>query len=80
MFLYEIIGQVICATFFASSLFFGFLAYVNYEEEEGSLIAVLFCSILLIISIFITYTSYKKPEIVGGLIVELIKSLIGIIL
>ena len=80
MFLYEIIGQVICVTFFVSSLVFGFLAYVHFEEEEGSLIGGLFLSILSIISILITYSSYKKPEIVGGLIVELIKSLIGIIL
>ena len=78
MILYEIIGDVICVIFFISSLFFGWLAYVHFEEEEGSLIVGLFVSILSIISILITYISYKKPDIVGGLIVELIKSLIGI--
>ena len=76
MFLYEIIGEVICAIFFFSSIVFGYLAYVQYKEEKGSLIMGLFLSILSIISIKITYTSYEKPELVGGLIVELIKSLL----
>ena len=76
MFLYETIGQVICAIFFFSSLVFGFLTYVHFKEEKGHLIVGIFTSIFCIISIFLTNTSYKKPELVGGLIVELFKSLI----
>ena len=76
MFFYETIGDTICVVFFISSIFFGFLAYVHFKEETGNLIVGIFSSIFCIISIFITNTSYKKPELVGGIIVELIKSLI----
>ena len=73
---YEIMGQAICVIFFFSSIVSGFLAYVHFKEDEGYLIVGIFSSIFCVISIFITNTSYKNPKIVGGLIVELIKSLI----
>lgn len=81
MILYEGLGQITFVIFLIISILFGAVAYSRLTEDiEESLFEKvtggLFVFIILIISLPITYLSYKEPGIVGGLIMHLIGGLI----
>ena len=84
MILYEGLGQVTFVIFLIISIIFGVVAYSRLTEDiEESLFEKVtggfFVFIILIISLPITYLSYKEPAIVGGLIVYLIKYFLNFI-